>query len=303
MIPSISYWSVAGGLEGTAPLERAMDDAQRAGFAGIELCIGETGALSVTTSEAECRQLRLALDRRGLHCSSLAIGIAWGVNPTANDPAIRARSRELHLAALQRAEWLGCTSVLVIPGIVGSPISPAERVRYADAEVRARAFIESLIPQASRAGIEICLENVWNGFLYAPTAMRDFIDSFSSPQVGAYFDVGNVLGWHQDPVDWIETLGHRVRRVHVKDYKFAFGFSGTFSFCDLGTGDVAWPEVMRALQGIGYNRTIVAEMMPWRAELLPVTSAALNKILSLAHPAFGSSCSSSSSAVQTAQKA
>jgi L-ribulose-5-phosphate 3-epimerase len=284
MIPCISYWSVEGGLDGSAPIERALDEAQRAGFAGIELCLGETGPLSVTTSESECQRIRQAIERRGLHCDTLAIGLAWGANPTANDPAVRARSLDLHRAALRRAGWLGCTSVLVIAGVVGSPISPAERVRHADAEVRARAFIEGLIPQAEQAGVELCLENVWNGFLYAPTAMRDFIDCFASPRVGAYFDVGNVLGWHQDPVDWIETLGRRVRRVHVKDYKMSFGFHGTFDFCDLGTGDVRWAEVMRALAGIGYTRTVVAEMMPWRADLLPTTAAALKQILALANP-------------------
>jgi L-ribulose-5-phosphate 3-epimerase len=280
----ISYWSVEGGLEGTAPVTRAINDAVQAGFPGIELCIADQGALSITTSERECRDIRKAITSAGLLCETAAIGMAWGSNPIANDPAVRQRSHEQHVAAIRRAGWLGCRSVLVVPGVVGSPICPAERVRYADAEVRARAFIEGLIPHAAQAGVEICLENVWNGFLYSPTAMRDFIDSFSTPLVGAYFDVGNVLGWHQDPVDWIETLGRRVYRVHVKDFKLTFGFNGSFSFCDLGTGDVVWPEVMRALAGIGYQRTVVAEMMPWRSDLLPVTAAAMTRMLALANP-------------------
>ena len=52
-------------------------------------------------------------------------------------------------------------------------------------------------------------------------------------------------------------------------------------FCDLGAGDVPWKDTMKALRGIGYDKTLVAEMMPWDLGVLQRTSAALDAIMAL----------------------
>ncbi|MDD4098086.1 MAG: sugar phosphate isomerase/epimerase, partial [Lentisphaeria bacterium] len=74
-------------------------------------------------------------------------------------------------------------------------------------------------------------------------------------------------------------LGHRLQRVHVKDFKLS---DGTLAgFCDLLEGDVPWLETMQALRQVGYDRTMTAEMMPPDATLLARTSSALDRILGL----------------------
>ena len=62
------------------------------------------------------------------------------------------------------------------------------------------------------------MEEVWNKFLISPIEFARYVDSFKSPWVRAYFDVGNVLlfGYSQD---WIRTLGKRIVKVHLKDFK------------------------------------------------------------------------------------
>ena len=52
-------------------------------------------------------------------------------------------------------------------------------------------------------------------------------------------------------------------------------------FCDLLAGDVPWVESIKALKGIGYDKTVIAEMMPWDPALLARTSVAMDKILSM----------------------
>ena len=54
--------------------------------------------------------------------------------------------------------------------------------------------------------VTLALENVWNKFLLGPVEFKTFIDQFSRPYVGCYFDVGNVVinGY---PEHWIEILG------------------------------------------------------------------------------------------------
>jgi hexulose-6-phosphate isomerase len=67
--------------------------------------------------------------------------------------------------------------------------------------------------------------------------------------------------------------------VHIKDFRKEVGnLSG---FCDLLAGDVPWAATMAALRGIGYDKTIVAEMMPPDATLLQRTKAAMDEIVNM----------------------
>ena len=150
--------------------------------------------------------------------------------------------------------------MLVVPAVVGVDFIPgAEVVPYDVAYDRARAFVEAALPVAARCGVSICIENVWNKFLLSPLEMRDFIDSFQSEWVGSYLDVGNALATGY-PEHWIRILGHRIKRVHFKDYRRAVGT--TAGFVDLLSGDANWPAVMRELRAIGYSGWVAAEMIP-----------------------------------------
>lgn len=282
MIKGISYWSFKDGLAGTHPIMDAVEEAGRERFSAIELAVGIAGAISVETSQADCVSLRKQIDRTNVQVQTVACGLSWAFNPASEDPAIRNKAIELHSAALERAAWLGATSMLMVPGVVKSPISPNETIRYDRALDRVRAAIGQLLKVADRTGVELCLENVWNGLFYSPIEFAAFIDSFSTERLGVYLDVGNLIGYQQYPPHWIELLGHRIKRVHIKDFRHSFGWTGAYSFCDLGGGDVPWPQTMAALQGIGYDKTLIAEMLPWDSQLLQRTSAAMDGLLALA---------------------
>ena len=62
MIKCISYWSIEGGLANTRPVDEAFDEARAAGFAGIELAVGETGVITPSTDEATCVKYRASAD-------------------------------------------------------------------------------------------------------------------------------------------------------------------------------------------------------------------------------------------------
>lgn len=280
MIKAISYWSNKDGLAGTHPIQDALACAKQAGFAGMELCVGTEGVLTPGTSQKECEQIRSWVAASGLVVETLASGMSWGLNPTSDDAGVRERSIKAHADALQRAAWLGCKAMLFVPGTVKSPICP-DIIRYDIALERAREGVKKLLDVAERVGVDLCVENVWNGFLYSPVEFAAFVDSFKSPRLGVYFDVGNGMGYHQHPPHWIELLSKRIRRVHIKDFKENFGWTGGYTFCDLGAGQVPWPETMAALRAIGYNATLVAEMMPWDPGLLARTSAGMDAIMKM----------------------
>ncbi|MEM7624154.1 MAG: sugar phosphate isomerase/epimerase family protein [Planctomycetota bacterium] len=279
MITGISYWSLEHGLANTHPLNEALAQVKAAGFEALELAIGTEGLLTVESAEAQCKAVRDQITASGLHVSTVAAGLSWGCNPVSNDAATRERSNAMIEAALQRVAWLGCEAFLYVPGIVGCPFVPDEKVRNDHAVQRCIDNVQRLLKVAEPLGIDLCIENVWNGMFTSPLELIDMIDSLASDKVGVYFDVGNALGYHQHPPHWIELLGHRIKRVHVKDFKHNFDWRGSYDFCRLGEGDVPWAETVASLRGVGYDKTVIAEMLPYSPGLIEHTAAALKQIL------------------------
>jgi hexulose-6-phosphate isomerase len=149
---------------------------------------------------------------------------------------------------------------LVVPGAVNCPWNPAiEVVPYDVVYERALAAMKKLAPYAESKKVAIGVENVWNKFLLSPMEMRDFIDKVGSEYVGAYLDIGNTLA-NGYPEHWISCLGNRIKKVHFKDYRVEAG--GLHGFVDLLAGDVNYPEVIKALNEIGYDDWVSAEMIP-----------------------------------------
>jgi hexulose-6-phosphate isomerase len=85
------------------------------------------------------------------------------------------------------------------------------------------------------------------------------------------------MGQHQYPPHWIEILGSRIKRIHLKDFQRAVG--NLDGFCDLLEGDQPWPETVQALRAVGYNRTLTAEMIPYSPGRIEKTGQAVQQIL------------------------
>ena len=277
MIKGISYLSFENGLANTESIESALDQTKKFGFDALELGISTEGVLTTNTSKAECSKIRQTINDSGVFVDSLGTGISWGTSPTSNDEATRKKSIILHQDALKVAGNLGCKSLLMVPGVVKSPIS-SDIVRYDRALDRLRDALNELLPIAEDLDVDLCMENVWNGFFYSPIELRDFVDSFDSNKLGVYLDVGNLIGYQQYPPHWIELLNSRIKRVQIKDFQENFDWIGSYSFCDLGAGDVPWKETIDALKSINYKNTIIAEMLPWDETILSRTSAAMDQL-------------------------
>lgn len=276
MIKTLSYWSTKDGLAHKASIAQAMDEAKAAGFTGIELAVGLDGPLTPETDQATCKSYRKLADDKGLIVQTLASGMSWAVCPSSPDAATRRKAVDIHAKALQRAAWLGCDAMLFVPGAVRIPWDATfPPVPYEQAASRAREAVDQLLPIAEKVGVDLCLENVWNGLFPSPMEWIELIDSYDSARLGMYFDVGNYLAYHQHPPHWITLLGKRIKRVHIKDYSAKDGF------VDLLAGDVPWKQVMAALRKIGYDKTLVAEMMPYDPGIPRRTSEAMNKILAM----------------------
>ena len=277
MIKGISYLSFENGLSNIESIDSALIQTQSNGFDALELSVSNEGVINTNLSESDCSAIRQKIDDSGLFVDSIATGMSWGISPTSNDAEVRKNSIKLHQDAIRVASHLDCKALLFVPGVVKSPISP-EIVRYDRALDRLREAINQMLPIAEELDVDLCMENVWNGFFYSPIELRDFVDSFESDKLGVYLDIGNLIGYQQYPPHWIELLNSRIKRVQIKDFQENFDWTGSFSFCDLGAGDVPWKETVSALKSIQYKSTIIAEMLPWDETILSRTSVAMDQI-------------------------
>ena len=277
MIKGISYLSFENGLSNTESIDSALSQTKSNGFDALELSVSSEGVINTNTSKAECEIIRKKINDSGVFVDSIATGMSWGVSPTSDDESIRKQSISLHQDAIKVASYLECKALLFVPGVVKSPISP-EIVRYDRALDRLREAINQCLPIAEDLNVDLCMENVWNGFFYSPIELRDFVDSFNSDRLGIYLDIGNLIGYQQYPPHWVELLNSRIKRVQIKDFQENFDWTGSFSFCDIGAGDVPWSETIAALNSIQYKSTIIAEMLPWDETILSRTSVAMDQI-------------------------
>jgi hexulose-6-phosphate isomerase len=283
ILKSINYWSFPGGLEGTLDITTFLGRAKQLGFDAVELCIGETGALSLETTERDCARILETADAVGIKVASVASGIYWSYALASASADDRSKAAAALRKMIRITSWLKCRTLLTIPGAVDiffQPDSPV--IPYDQVAEHARTGLASVARDAEECGVTLGIENVWNKFLLSPLEMRSFIESVGSANVGAYVDVGNVLQFGH-PEQWLRILGDRVAGIHFKDYRRAVGT--VEGFVDLLEGDVNWPEVMKAIREIGYTGPVVAEMIPLYKHCPEVrvanTSRAMDAILTL----------------------
>ena len=129
-----------------------------------------------------------------------------------------------------------------------------------------RRGIEKLIPTAEKTGVRIAVENVWNNLWVKPDIFTNFVASFQSPWVQAYFDIGNHVKY-APPEQWIRALGKLILKCHVKDFRLNPNGRGG-EFCEIRDGSVNWPVVLAALDEVGYRgwMTIEGVGLPLREE-------------------------------------
>ncbi|MBC8141425.1 MAG: sugar phosphate isomerase/epimerase [Armatimonadetes bacterium] len=260
LLKSLNYWSLPGGLDGTLAAEDCLDAAHRHGFAAVELCISEAGALGLDTTEARCREILAYAEKVGVAVASMASGLYWNYALGSDSEADRERAVVALEKMIQITAWLDARTLLTIPGAVDVFFQPGGAVISYDAVwERSTAGLKQVLPIAERLGVTLAIENVWNKFLTSPLEMARFIDQFDSRFIGAYVDVANILPYGY-PEQWLRILGSRVRGVHFKDFRRAVGT--VEGFVDLLEGDVDFPAVMTAIAEIGYQGPIAAEMIP-----------------------------------------
>jgi len=196
----------------------------------------------------------------------------WDNPLSSDDPEVVNKSVKGMETSLRNARLWGADTVLLVPAVVNP------KTMYKDAYTRSQKVIrERLLPLAQDLKVVIAVEEVWNKFLLSPIEFARYVDEFKSPWVKAYFDVGNVVLYGY-PQDWVRTLGNRIVKMHIKDFKMDRR-EGRFYWKNIGEGDIDWPEIRKALSEIGYEGFMTTEIQGGDAAYLKDVVARLNRFL------------------------
>lgn len=219
--------------------------ARDAGFDGIEL----------NAPGYEIEEARKAVRETGLPIDGTVCAGHWSIRHSDPDAAVRKTALETLLKALEDTHAVGGHTVLLVVG---------HGKDGSESEVRERSVenISKAIPLASRLGVAIAVENVWNEFGYDHAGGSDqsaeeyarYIDAFNSPWIGMQFDIGN--HWKYGATgDWIRQLGRRIVKLDIK------GFSRKEDkFTPIDAGDIDYADVRTALLEINYHGWCAAEV-------------------------------------------
>jgi hexulose-6-phosphate isomerase len=216
---------------------------KEAGFDGVE----PMGAM-------DREEVLAAFKETGLKAASVCDHIHWVKTLSAPDEGTRKLGLDGLIHSLHDAHAYGAGSVLLVPGVARNGVS------YEQCWERSIVEIKKAIPVAKELGVKISIENVGNNFITTPEQAVDYLDAINSEWVGWHFDIGNV-GRNYGPAErWIQVLGKRIVRIHVKDFSAkpaAEGVRGDRP--KLLDGGTNWPAVMKALDGAGYQGWGISE--------------------------------------------
>lgn len=260
------------------PLEEQFRQAKNAGFDGIEIRPGTE--LGPDTALDQAARIGDQARKAGVAIVSLWVSDVLSRTPLNHrDPAIRSQGVETIHKSIEVAKAIGCGALLLVPGSLGS--GAKFLYSYQDTWDRFTAELKKVVAHAAEARVYLTPENVSNKFLVSPLEMRAFVDGLNSPWFQSHFDIGNVMQFGY-PQDWILTLGPRIKRIHVKDFKLRTRTEPARP-AELLEGDVDWQDVMDALKKIGYRGFMSPEMghKPNDPEYLRKVSRALDTILAM----------------------
>ena len=280
-------WGVIENIEGDrAGYARVLDEMQRAGYAGTEL--GEWGFMPT-----DPEQLRLEMASR-----NLALLASW-VSVCLQDAGRHHESAEAALRAAKLLAAAGGRDALIVLG--NDPYTDIERTGHAGritrdlemTDTQWRTFARGATHVATRVLEETGLRTVFHHhigtWIETPDETRRLLEMTDPGLLGLCFDTGHWKFAGGDPVRGIQQYADRIWHVHFKDHNPRVAeqsrndqWDGPTSigrgvFCELGTGDIDFASVVRALDEIEYAGWIVVEQDVLPGTGTPMESARRNR--------------------------
>lgn len=280
------------------PLDEMLQKARDFGYDGVELaCWGDhMDVREAASNDGYVREKKELLDRYGMQCFAISnhlVGQAVCDNIDARHQAIlpphvwddgdpegvRQRAAEEMKATAEAAKAMGLE---VVNGFTGSsiwhllysfpPVSPDQiDAGFRDFADRWNPILDVFQACDARFGLEVHPTEI--AFDISSSA-RALAALDNRPEFGFNYDPSHLVYQNVDYVGFIRTFSDRIYHVHMKDAylspdpKRAGIFGGHTNFGDpdrswdfrsLGRGSVAFEEIIRALNDIGYDGPLSVE--------------------------------------------
>lgn len=265
---------------------RVLDEMREAGYAGTEL--GDWGFMPTKPT-----QLQDALAARGLSLVGAFVPVKL------SDPMARAGGEE---AAIRTARLLSgagfpeafvvlCDDVATSPERTAAAGRTGPEHRLPEARRATLAASAEAIARAVRdeTGVRTVFHHHCATFVETAEEVSDLMRRTDPSVLGLCLDTGHLTYAGGDPVAAVAEFGARIWHLHLKDCSAEVAARARTDgsdyhqavrlgvFCELGRGTVPFPEVLSALQGVGYRGWAVVEQDVLPALGTPAASAARNR--------------------------
>lgn len=232
--------------------EEALAGIADAGYTSVELSSvpGWTEHVLRDASDAELDAVQRQLADAGLNAISMS-----GHSDLASDEGIAAFRK-----ALRIARHLGIPFVTTSTG--GHDDSSTGSV-----DDQRREFLERFGPladEAAESGINICIET-HGGLSSTGAKSAELVGAIARPNVGINYDTANVIFYGDvRPEEDIEAAAPFVNHLHLKDKA---GGDKDWNFPAIGTGNVDFAPIFKALEDVHFNGPVSVELEfqgePW----------------------------------------
>jgi L-ribulose-5-phosphate 3-epimerase len=241
---------------------------KKLGFQGVELD---------SPSKIDRDEAARARDKTGVVIHGVVDSIHWNVRLSDPDPDVRAKGFAGLKTALEDCKFYGGDTVLLVPGKVADP----DNENYGQVWERSTVEVRRAVPLAEKLGLKIAVEVVWNDFLTKPEQLIEYVDQFKTPHVAAYFDCSNMVRYGVKPGEWIRKLGDRMAKFDFKGFSLTKYKDKQNPWVPIGEGDEDWPDVLRALEEVGYHGWATAEVAGGGEPELRDVADRMNRVLGL----------------------
>ena len=251
------------------PWKTRLQAAKDLNYDFLEISIDETDArlARLDMTEAEKRELRLAICETGIPLNSMCLSGHRRFPFGSADPGTRSRAREIMEKAILFAGEFGVRVIQLAGYDVYYEPSTVDSLR------RFEEGLQYACHLAEKYQVMLAMEIMDTELMSSITRYRHWKEKLPSPWFQVYPDIGNLSAWGNDTLAELRLGTNEIVAVHLKDTLAVTPDSpGTFKGVPFGKGCVDFPACFRQLETQGYRGPYMMEMwyspgQDWASEI------------------------------------
>jgi L-ribulose-5-phosphate 3-epimerase len=220
------------------------------GVKSIELMF-YPGHLWIHDSADTLRGLRRAIEDNGASLISLN-SPNIDLNIAAATEEMRGHSIKLNCEYLRLAGELRAAGLILGPGKANPLFSPP----IESLEAHFFRALDTLLPLAERAGVELWVENMSFAFLPDAESLMASLERYGADRIKVCYDVANAHFIGEDPVAGLERVAPRLRLIHLSDTT-----RSVYRHDSIGLGDIDFARLAPAIKSANPGRLPFLEII------------------------------------------